>query len=99
MSSFDFRHIFNKYNIDRHRITSKKEKEENNPDLDRILDIFEKKTEKDYVFLENIIKEVHKNFKEHVLNHRINKLTNDNKNLESILNADIFLGEESCKLG
>jgi ClpP class serine protease len=51
------------------------------------------------MYLRSIINEVHINFKEHVMKYREHKISKEKDELNKILNADIFHGEEAKKFG
>ena len=46
-----------------------------------------------------MIKDVHVNFKQHVLKYRKDRLTKDDVMLEKVFNADIFVGQDAKDIG
>jgi ClpP class serine protease len=97
MTSMDFKEFLNKKNIDRIYLSSKKE--DGSVDLNKSLDLFQHKSEEEFEFMRSMIKDVHVNFKEHVMRYRKDKLTKDEVMLERIFNADIFVGQDAKDLG
>ena len=83
-TTIDAKNFLEKRKLERIQFSSKKD--ENSPDMNRILDMFSSKTEKDMECVNNILTLTHSNFKEHVLKYRSEKLTSNNKILERIFN-------------
>ncbi len=63
------------------------------------MDAFYRKTDEDLNYTQETVKEIHELFKEHVIKHRGDKLTTDSDELDYIYNSNIFLGDESLRLG
>lgn len=97
MTSMNFREFLDKNNIDRIYLSSKKQ--DGSIDLNKSLDLFQHKSEEEFEVLTKMIKDVHVNFKQHVLKYRKDKLTKDNVMLEKVFNADIFVGQDAKDIG
>jgi serine protease SohB len=97
MTSMNFREFLDKNNIDRIYLSSKKQ--DGSIDLNKSLDLFQHKSEEEFEVLRNMIKDVHVNFKQHVLKYRKDRLTKDDVMLEKVFNADIFVGQDAKDIG
>jgi ClpP class serine protease len=65
--------------------------------MQRVLDPFTEKTEKDYQKLGNMADEIYLGFRQHVETYR--KITDDPIEREKVFNANVFLADEAKNVG
>jgi ClpP class serine protease len=65
--------------------------------MQRVLDPFTDKSEKDYLKLEKMAEEIYLGFREHVETYR--KITDNPIEREKVFNANVFLADEAKNAG
>jgi ClpP class serine protease len=95
--TLDFQKFYEKRNLKRLYISSKKDDEV--IDVDRLTDVFQHKSEEEIKHLRTHLLDLHETFKNHVIKHRGDRIISDEAYRHRIFNADIFLGEEAQKIG